>query len=60
MVAFEDHTPAQPTVIITTMGPQNLGTFNSRLRQRASGIQTGPRGSGGMAPRPSLRNRMKG
>jgi S1-C subfamily serine protease len=58
MVAFDDHTPSQPTMIIT-MGPQNLGSFNSRLRQRSSGSLNGSRTPGGIARPPSLRDRMR-
>lgn len=52
MVAFEDHAPAQPTTIVT-VGPQGLGSYGSRLRQRYSA-----RTPGGLSRPPSLRDRM--
>jgi S1-C subfamily serine protease len=54
MVAFDDHVPSQPTTI--TMGPQSLGSLNSRLRQRSTSIA--PRSPGGITRPPSLRDRM--
>ncbi len=56
MVAFDDHAPAQATTL--AVGPQNLGSYNSRLRQRPSDI--GPsRPSAGSSRGSSLRDRMK-
>jgi S1-C subfamily serine protease len=53
MVAFDDHIPTQPTIVM--MNPQNLGSYGSRLRQRSLG---GPRPPGGITRPPSLRDRM--
>ena len=55
MVAFDDHSPAQATII--TMGPQ-LGSLGSRLRQRQS-TAPGSRTPGGITRPPSLRDRRK-
>jgi S1-C subfamily serine protease len=55
MVAFDDHAPSQPTII--TMGPQSLGSFNSRLRPRSPGALGGPRTPGGISRPPTLRDR---
>ena len=58
MVAFDDHAPTQTTII--TMGPQSLGMYNSRLRQRVYGGGLGNPGiPGGIARPPSLRDRMR-
>jgi hypothetical protein len=58
MLAFDDHTPAQPSIVL--MGPQNLGSLSGRLRQRS---QAGAPGSSRQPPGrinrpPSLRDRM--
>jgi S1-C subfamily serine protease len=53
MVAFDDHSPSQPTII--TMGPQHLGSYSSRLRPRP--LLGTP---GGITRPPSLRDRMRG
>ena len=57
MVAFDDHSPSQPMTIIT-MGPQSLGRYGSRLRQRA----LAPPGAGlpvGTQRPPSALDRMR-
>jgi S1-C subfamily serine protease len=48
LLAFDDHAPSQPTII--TLGPQNLGSYSSRLRQRPP--------IGGIPRPPSLRDRI--
>jgi S1-C subfamily serine protease len=54
LAAFDDHTPSQPTIVLSP----NLGSYGSRLRQRGrSGTSIGPRPPLG-PNRPSLRDRL--
>ena len=58
MLAFDDHPPAQSTLI--TMGPRTLGLYGSRLRQRSLGPGLGvPRTPRGIVRPPSLRDRLR-
>jgi S1-C subfamily serine protease/DNA-directed RNA polymerase subunit RPC12/RpoP len=57
LTAFDDHGASRSSIV--TLGPQNLGTYGSRLRQRSMLGSPGlPRPPGAIQRPPTLRDRM--